>query len=144
MRDLANSFYSKIAVMHHYLSMAKKTYEEISDRSNYKLKKLFYVLRAASICNWIIEKNDIPHIDFLIVLENIQIDKNLKESIFQLIALKSGKTESYLHSGEIEIFEYIINSINRAEEIAQSLPVSNGNFEYLNQVFIKTLKNSWT
>lgn len=49
---LATSYYSKIATMHHYLSMAKKTFEELNPQE-YKLKKLFYALRNSTACKWI-------------------------------------------------------------------------------------------
>ncbi len=47
---LANKSYSRIATIHHYLSMAKKFFEDIKDE--YKLKKFFYALRSATACLW--------------------------------------------------------------------------------------------
>ncbi|MBK8634828.1 MAG: nucleotidyltransferase domain-containing protein [Saprospiraceae bacterium] len=61
---VAQKTYSRIATIHHYLSMAKKLYSEIENSEEYKLKKLFYALRASVACLWILEKEEIPPIEF--------------------------------------------------------------------------------
>jgi len=38
---IAKDSYSRIATIHHYLSMAKKSFAEIADKDQYKLKKFF-------------------------------------------------------------------------------------------------------
>ena len=47
MNELANSQYSRIDTIHHYLSMAKNFVEELKENGEYKLKNFFtlYVLR---------------------------------------------------------------------------------------------------
>jgi len=138
---LATSYYSKIATMHHYLSMAKKTYEEL-DPQEYKLKKLFYALRASTACKWIVDTPEIPPIEFCIMLDRLNIPAAIKTRIQELIALKSGKGEGYLHSGENEIFEFISTNISNAESVANSLPAAKGQFEELDNIFRTTLSNS--
>ena len=135
---LATSYYSKIATMHHYLSMAKKTFEELG-QEEYKLKKLFYALRTSTACNWIIDKNEIPPIEFGIMLNELKISSGIKNKIRELIELKSGKGEGYLHSEESEIFEFISSNITNAENQAQSLPAAKGEFENLDKFFRNTL-----
>jgi predicted nucleotidyltransferase len=139
MQELANSQYSRIATIHHYLSMAKKFLEELKERKDYKLKKFFYALRSASACLWILEKEAIPPIEFQKMLSGLEIENSLMNRINELISLKSTKSESYLHSGESKLFSFIESCINSADEKRQSLPSSNGNIDELNTFFVKTL-----
>jgi len=57
LRFVSRLFYSKIATMHHYLSMAKKGLKDLESGNEFKLKKFFYTLRSAIVCKWVIEKD---------------------------------------------------------------------------------------
>lgn len=138
---LANDTYSKIATMHHYLSMAKKIYSDIQGKEEVKLKKLFYALRSAVACKWIIEKDVMPPIVFQTMLEELNIPDTIKSKIHELITLKATKKEGYLHNQEHKINEYIENIIEEADVIAKSLPSSKGKIEELNFFFKNTLNN---
>ena len=137
--NLAKSTYSKIATMHHYLSMAKKMYAELKDKDTLKLKKLFYALRTATACKWIEEREDIPPIEFSTMLEQLGLSSQLKQEIFDLIELKSTKNEDYLHKQEPLINSFIEQCIFQADKVANSLPASKGNIEELNSFFISQL-----
>lgn len=138
--DLAKKTYSKISTMHHYLSLSKKMYSEIKDVESIKLKKLFYALRCATACKWIEEKEEMPPIVFQTMLENLEINTELKMRITELIDFKKTKNEGYFHHQEIAINSYIENCIMRAEKIADTLPASKGNIEELNSFFISNIK----
>ncbi|MCB0523295.1 MAG: nucleotidyltransferase domain-containing protein [Lewinellaceae bacterium] len=134
---LATSCYSKIATMHHYLSLAKKMNAIISETEEYSLKKLFYALRTAVLCKWILVKEEIPPIEFHKALEGLEIPAGLLNRINHLIELKSTRPESYLHTGESEIKEFINNSIFESEQIKTGLPVGNCKKDELNSVLRK-------
>jgi predicted nucleotidyltransferase len=135
--ELANSTYSKIATMHHYLNMSKKIYSDIKDKETVKLKKLFYALRTATACKWIEEKEEIPPIVFQTMLDQLDLNHQLKQQILDLIDLKATKNEDYHHTQENEVNLFIENCINKAEKVANSLPGSKGNIETLNAFFIR-------
>lgn len=137
---LAQSCYSKIATMYHYLSMSKKMYSEIQGKENIKLKKLFYALRTAIACKWIEEKDEIPPIVFQKMLNELTIETHLKQRILELIELKATKNENYLHNQEPEIGKFIENCIVQAENISKNLPASKGNIEELNSFFTRSLQ----
>lgn len=137
--DLAQSTYSKIATMHHYLSMSKKMYSEVKDNPTVKLKKLFYALRTSIACKWIIEREEIPPIVFQKMLEELDFEDSVRQKIYELIDLKSTKNEDYLHLEEIEINRFIEKCIQNAERAANSLPANKGKVEDLNSFFIKNL-----
>jgi len=136
---VAQKTYSRIATIHHYSSMAKKAFEEIENAENYKLKKLFYALRASVACLWILEKEEIPPIEFGKMLNGLVLPANLKTRIGELIEIKSTISETYLHKGEKELLEFIKACIERADNESQSLPASKGQMSDLNDFFIKTL-----
>jgi len=137
--SLAQQHYSRIATIHHYLSMAKKFYDELKANQTYKLKKFFYALRSATACKWIMEKDEIPPIEFSKMLDGLDIPADLVKRINELIELKSGISETYLHQGEKELFDFIETQIRQAEEQKAGLAPGKGNLEQLNRFFIKTL-----
>lgn len=140
--ELANSQYSRIATIHHYLSMAKKFREELKESEYYKLKKFFYALRSATACKWILEREEMPPIEFQKMIDGLNIESNLLNRIGELIELKATISESYLHKGENELISFIENCINSADEQRNSLPSSNGDVTQLNSFFLKMLSQN--
>lgn len=135
----AQKNYSRIATIHHYLSMAKKAFEEITNTEEYKLKKFFYALRASVACLWILEKEEIPPIEFGKMLNGLDLPVNLKTRIEELIVIKSTISETYKHKGEIVLLEFMKACIQRAENESQSLSASKGKMTELNDFFLKML-----
>ncbi len=137
--SVAQKSYSRIATIHHYLSMAKKAFEEVVNSEEYKLKKFFYALRASVACLWILEKEEMPPIEFGKMLNGLKLSEDLKIRIYELIKIKSTISETYLHHGEKELFEFMKSCIERAEIESQRLPASKGQISELNDFFKKTL-----
>lgn len=138
---LANLCYSKIATMHHYLSMSKKLLPDIEDQKQYKLKKLFYALRASTACRWIIERNEIPPIQYEKMVTELNLEERIQSRIMELIELKAGKEEAYFHNGENDLQEFIRLNIDLAEKKALSLPSAKAKPKQLDAFFINTLKS---
>ncbi len=137
--SIAKKTYSRIAAIHHYLSMAKKAFEEVMNSDEYKLKKFFYALRASTACLWILEKEGIPPIELKKMLFELNLPENLKARINELIKIKSAISEKYLHKGENELTEFMKKCILRADMESKCLPSSKGEITELNQFFRKTL-----
>lgn len=138
---IAQTSYSRIATIYHYLSLAKKSIEDVTNSKEYKLKKFFYALRSAVACLWILEKEIMPPIEFGIMINELEFPQKLKSRINELIQLKATISESYLHVGENELIEFINACIARAEIEAQSLPASKAKISELNEFFIQTLES---
>ncbi len=136
---IASQFYSRIANMHHYLSMAKKGIDEISGTEKYRLKKFFYTIRAAVACKWIVERNDIPPIVFQEMLNGLEIQPDIVQRIDELVSLKATKNESYLHSGENDLMKFISRCIELGETNSKSLPSAKGDLEVLNTFFMSAV-----
>jgi len=137
--SIAQKTYSRIATIHHYLSMAKKSLEEVTISNEYKLKKFFYALRASIACLWILEKEEMPPIEFGKMLNGLDLPKNLIMRIGELIKIKATISEIYLHKGEQELIEFMKNCIERADGESKSLPASKGQMNDLDEFFRKTL-----
>ena len=137
---ISKGVYSKISTIYHYLNMSKKIFAEIENTENYKLKKLFYALRTAVTCKWIMEKDEIPPIEFKTMLKSLDLDENLVESINKLIDLKSKVDESYLHSGESELFSFIKEILELAETKSKELPAAQFDSKTLDIFFRKMLE----
>lgn len=65
MNSIAPRCYSRVATIHHYLSMAKKCFEEINGKESYKLKKFFMhcVRLLLVVGSW--KQTEFPRFDFL-------------------------------------------------------------------------------
>ena len=140
----ARSCYSRIATLHHYLSMARKCYEEVIRDEAFKLKKFFYALRTATVCKWILERDDIPPIAFRKVMDGLTIEPSHAKRISELIVLKSTVGEAYYHRGEEALLQFIKECIAVAEVNANHLPPARAEKENLDTFFRKTLTASWT
>jgi len=136
-RALIPQFYSKIATMHHYWSMAAKFNDELQNESEYRLKKFFYTLRSALVCKWIMERDEVPPIEFAKIYQELGLDRSLITRIDELIAMKATQSEAYMHSGEAELLKLIGNCIREAREVKNELPSAKGETDFLSRVFRK-------
>jgi len=139
--QLAPQFYSRISTLHHYLGLAKKSFAPISNVPSYRLKKFFYALRAASVCQWILEKDEVPPIEFPKVLAGIPVSESIRERIRELISLKATVSESYEHKGEPEILTFIAHAIEQAEAKGSKLPAAKGDTKSLNTFLWEILQD---
>ncbi len=137
--DLAKDCFSPVATMFHYLGMGVKAFDDVSAEPKFKLKRMFYALRASMACFWILEKGTIVPIDFRIMVKELNLDEKLKQRIFELIAYKSTMNESEFHSGEELIFEFMQKTIDRAKEEGNQLSGGNMDSAKLNNYFVSKL-----
>jgi len=125
MIQLAKMAYSRIASIHHYMGLANKYLEKVSSEAPYKLKSLFYFLRASYACKYILENETIIPIEFNKVLDNISIKESIKSKIEDLIKFKATTNESYMHSDEAELIREASKCLDEAKNKALTLPSSN-------------------
>jgi len=111
--ELSKQHFSPKKTALHYLSMAKKNFNE--NQEEVKTKKYFYVLRSLFAIEWILKHNSFPPLLFTEVLRDIEIPKNVKNEISILLEkkkkegeIKKGPKNEVLHS-------YIVNQIKEYE-----------------------------
>ncbi|AFZ24476.1 putative nucleotidyltransferase [Cylindrospermum stagnale PCC 7417] len=138
MQQLGEQCFSAIAVMYHYLNMAKKYVEICSSGEQVKLKHYFYALRATIAGEWIKQKQTMPPVEFTNMLT--LIDKSLENRINDLVELKSRTDESYLHFREPLIDAFLIDTIQENERIAKELNLANIDLNQLDNFFRKWIK----
>lgn len=138
-KPVADQCFSPIATIYHYRQMGKNSYADIKDEEQVKLKKLFYALRAAFACKWILDKGTTPPIVFQTMLHELEIDPALRKRIEDLIELKSGKNESYIHRQESQLNSFIEEQFSRAEQEANSLKSREEKRIDLDTLFLKIL-----
>lgn len=140
MQSLAQAHYSRVASLHHYLNMGKKSYEEMqAGEQGYRFKSFFYALRAAASCQWILTREEMPPISFLETLNGIEMADSLKEKILLLVELKKTKDEDYLHQGERQCLAFIQESIKMAEQQGGTLPAAPAKSKEALNSFFKTV-----
>lgn len=119
--ELAQSCFSPIATFYHYFGLAKNTFSDLDGCKELKLKKLFYALRATLACNWIIQKDSIPPISFITMVNELAFDENIRAEIKNLITLKLTKDESYIHQADENMLQFIRENLNAASADAARL-----------------------
>lgn len=118
LQALANDCFSPIATLHHYLGTTKN-FMEVCELEQVKLKSYFYALRTALAGRWIIEKNTFPPVDFLELLPIAP--KHIQDKVLQLMNIKASQNEKYLHTKEILITNYLLETVLFNQENASSL-----------------------
>lgn len=139
MKPTAEACFSPIATIYHYLHMGKNSFDDVKDEEEVKLKKLFYGLRAAFACKWILDKGTTPPIVFQTMLHELEIEDSLRKRIEYLIDLKSEKNESYIHTKEPLLNEFITEQFLRAENESNSLKSRSDKRIDLDTLFLQLL-----
>ncbi|BDD09305.1 hypothetical protein FUAX_17370 [Fulvitalea axinellae] len=138
LNNLSQQYFSPKAALHHYLNMGIKAFANVQGKK-YRLKRLFYALRAALCCRWILEYQTAPPMRIQALLDILDINADLKERILSLIELKSGKGEAYEHQGEREVFTFIDSTFEYTKASEKRIPANKGDVKALNQFFQDTL-----
>lgn len=134
---LSYSYFSPIASMHHYLSMSKK-YNDACSGSEVKLKKYFYALRTTIASSWIRERGSMPHIEMSEMFS--VVPEKVKHKINEMIKIKAGQSESYLHPKEPLISDFLASEIEKNEAVANDLTAAKGDFELLDNFYRIVIK----
>jgi len=137
--SIAPECFSPIAAMHHYLSQAKKKYEECVSDEQVKLKRYMYCLRAVLSGLWIANRKTIPPMELIYLLDEMP-DAGLKAKVASLISLKATQAESYVHPHEILLEQFLADSIAVCDSAASSLPSRKPDHARLDEFFRKTIR----
>lgn len=139
MRKLAESCFSPIAYLYHYLGTTKN-FMDVCTAKEVKLKGYFYALRTALAGKWIIENNSFPPVAFeeLLPIAPLHIQEKVKE----LMEIKANQNESYLHPKEVSITDFLMETIKFNEEDAKGLKSGKKIGEELDGVFRRNINSS--
>lgn len=136
-KKLVQSYYSPIAVFYHHHSLAKKFWEELKGKDQYKLKNVFYLVRSLLSCNWIMEDSTVLPMDIFGLMK--YATNGQKEKLNELIGLKATVGEKYLHQKDETLNAWITAWFEKAEAGKDKLQANRNGMTELNQFFLKML-----
>jgi len=136
-KRLIKNYYSPIAVFYHHHSLAKKFWEELKDKEEFKLKSYCYLIRSLLSCNWIIKDAAVLPMDMEGLMQ--YVDEEYKNKLRKLIALKATVVEKYLHQRDEQLHGWIINLFEYVASSEQNLLANKADISMLNEFFLKIL-----
>ncbi|SFW40400.1 nucleotidyltransferase domain-containing protein [Chitinophaga sancti] len=138
--NLSEKYFSQRAGCHHYISMAKNTFENDLQGETVRIKKYFYALRPLLAAKWIVEKGAVPPMEFHI-LRTLISDAAWQATIDALLIQKQAADEKTLISPVMPLQQWIADTIQYCNEKAASLlPLKNNTVE-LDVLFRKYIRN---
>jgi predicted nucleotidyltransferase len=122
LRELAQTSYSPLACIHHYLHMAQGNFREYLKGERVRTKKYFYVLRPILAINWIERGYGVAPTAFGMLLERLVTDPGLQDAIRALILQKTQGSELD-HGPRIPVIsEFIEKELARLEQGFSAAP----------------------
>lgn len=136
MRELMPTYFSHRSGCHHYLSMAKNTFENDLQGDQVKLKKYFYALRPLLACLWIIEKKTPPPMEFS-RLRTLMTGPDWNQSVDDLLERKKIADEKAFIAPVAFIQQWIEKTLVDCKEQADALEPVKHNITELDTLFRK-------
>ena len=132
--DLTKVYFQPMAGYHHYSSMAHNCLTNDLKKEQVKLKKYFYALRPVLAAKWIIEKQEVPPMEFDKLLPLIT-DNRIKGAINELLKVKAVSDEKhYIPAVEI-LNSFIEEQLAYGDSNKHQLVGKDESAEKLNQLF---------
>ncbi|MCU0433272.1 MAG: nucleotidyltransferase domain-containing protein [Bacteroidia bacterium] len=140
-KDVAEQQFSPIAVAFHYLSMAKNKFSECRESETVKLKHYLYSIRSTLALKWVVQRQTIPPMQLSHLLAELN-DEFLTARVSELVSLKAEAAESYRHTHETGLENWLADTLAYCEQAAPKLPGSKANTEMLNEFFRHTVRRT--
>lgn len=136
LNELAPQYVQAAALLHHYRGIAGNALKAMDLAQPIKLKKWFYVLRPLLAARWAVKQGGIPPMTLVELMNEWQTD--CATQITDLVALKAGQDESYLHTLSPELQKLTIDLYNEVSALSAPAaePADSGP---LNELFRSTL-----
>jgi predicted nucleotidyltransferase len=136
LRKLMQTYFSLRPGAHHYLSMAHNTFRDDLQTSEVKLKRYFYALRPALACQWIIEEQMVPPMEFdklRVMISNT----NIQDAIDDLLQIKKYADEKALITSVPVLNQWLSKTLEYCKDRIVLLPSKKNDPDELNQIFRK-------
>lgn len=136
---LAATYFSNRAGCHHYLSMAKNTFENDLQKETVRIKKYFYALRPLLSALWIVERESIPPMTFD-QLRTLVTDKQWHTVIDDLLEKKKVTDEKGAIAPVLLLQEWIASTLAYCQKRASDIPALKNDTQELDILFRKYIK----
>jgi predicted nucleotidyltransferase len=133
--QLAPKYFLLRAGYHHYLSMTKSCFEHELQGDSVKVKKYFYALRPVLACQWIVDKQEMPPMEFAILRQ--LIPDELQTEVDKLLKLKEQGDEKLFTSRITSIHQFVEGAIKYCEENGKNIQEKQNPTEQLDILFRK-------
>ncbi|MFS0655374.1 nucleotidyltransferase domain-containing protein [Bacillus sp. 179-C3.3 HS] len=144
LRELKDRAFSPVALMYHYLNMAKRNESQFLRGEQVRIKKYFYVLRPLLACQWIERYQSVPPMDFHDLLEALVEDGPLLSEIHELLKRKMAGEEMDIEERLSFVHPFIERELVRLHELVKSYNQPKENLQQeLNQLLQSTLDEVW-
>ncbi|OON98321.1 MAG: hypothetical protein ATN35_05515 [Epulopiscium sp. Nele67-Bin004] len=135
-KEVANNCAINKAVLYHYLSMAKKQYYRYMEGEKVTHKKYLYQLRAVLACNWILEHNEPPPMEFETMM-NHYLSGGMLSTTQHLVAIKKQSFEKDNAEKIPLIDDYLNEHFTIIENKLQELETTDKNsWQAINELFL--------
>lgn len=122
LRELIPACFNARKALHHYLSLAHKVFDtEISNKTDVKVKKLFYVLRPLLCSRWILENRTMPPTKIQDVLRGGVAEDSVVEWVLEMIEHKHTAEERHLVNVSQRYLRWIEQTLKTCDESAESV-----------------------
>lgn len=146
LRRISPYTFSPKSCMYHYLNMAKGNYRDYLQGEQVKIKKYFYVLRPVLACEWIHLYEEMPPMEFEVLVDRlIPRDSELWQVVQHLLDRKKSGEELDLEPRLSAINEYLEEQLQALEQTAAaylSARTDNRNGQ-LDALFRDALQEVW-
>lgn len=139
MLSLMPAYFSLRSGGNHYLSMANNTLRDDLQNDQVKLKRYFYALRPALACQWIIQKQTVPPMEFD-KLRVLISDSEVQKSIDDLLVQKKHADEKAFITPVALLNEWLTRTLNYCREQMPQMPSEKKEADELNKVFRKYIQ----
>lgn len=140
LQQLILDYFQPYHSLNHYKGIAINSFKSIQGNDTIKLKKLFYVIRPLLAAEWIVKKASVPPMDLPNLLPILE-DQAMVNRIEELIEMKKGLAESYVHKASPEMLKFIQSKFQIFEQEHSFEKRKITSHEPLNQYFRGLLKS---
>lgn len=141
LKTLMPQFFSPRAACHHYLSMAHNTFTADLQGTEVRLKKYFYALRPLLATLWILEKEEVPPMEFP-KLRTIVADSDWQIAVDGLLEQKRSADERAAIKPVPLLQEWITRTLESGKGKADAIPPRTGNISILDELFRKHIQST--
>ena len=139
LRKLMSQYFSLRSGANHYLSMAHNTLRDDLQADQVKLKRYFYALRPALACQWIVERQTVPPMEFE-KLRVIITDNEVQNAIDELLARKTVTDEKALITPVPVLNQWLSGTLDWCKEQIPLLLSEKKYPDELNNIFRKYIQ----
>lgn len=145
LRSISPLTFSPKSCMYHYLNMARGNYRMYLQGEQVRIKKYFYVLRPVLACEWIARYDEMPPMEFDVLVERlIPESSELRRVVEELLVRKKSGEELDYEPRLNPINDYLDDRLQELEKIAVSRHSAAENLDdRLDALFRSALQEVW-